>query len=125
MEINKVKALCICDSGNVRSGCLARLIKKLGGEAISVGQGCSTENSFRLFGNWATIIFDMSSDSDHVIDLLDESRFDSSGKSKVIRCDIGPDKWWMNGSIYNPELIEECLEIIKTCILEKGGNNDE
>ena len=117
MEIKNVKALCICDSGNVRSGCLSRLIKALGGEAVSIGAICCSKNTIKLFSKWSNVVFDMSSNPEFIKSSIDETCLDELAAEKLIRIDIGPDRWWTSGSIYNVELIEICLGIIKEHIL--------
>src|SRR5579864_8658244 len=100
-----MKILCVCERGNNRSVCLARILKDYyGHDAIAMGSETNGYEVRQFLINWAEIII-----------LLDE-RIEVSGMAvsniikKIKRWDVGPDIW---GNHFHPELERKLISYIR------------
>ena len=100
------KILCVCNHGNVRSACMARLLKDSGHEAIAIGAEFTTEESMLHFVHWADKTIWMSEKKK----VSDFRAFDTLNKeNRIIIFNVGLDKWFHP---FHPELIGLCNEAL-------------
>lgn len=97
-----MKILCVCERGNNRSVCLARILKDYyGHDAIAIGSETNGVDILITLSSWADMII-----------VLDK-RIDIVGKNfheKLLLWDIGPDVWGIN---FHPELERKLLSYIR------------
>lgn len=100
----RLKCLCVCLRGNVRSVALAYLIKLIyGHEAIAVGIAETTEKTREMLYTWADQIF-LLDDSLKIQDKILPEYW-----AKVTVIDVGPDIWF---DPYHHELQHKLLKQI-------------
>ena len=94
-----MKFLTVCDGGNVRSHCMALLLKELGHEAIAVGRYAISPETMSYMCHWAEVIILM---EPHMREHISPIFFD-----KLHDINVGPDYY---GVGINPELRTHCEE---------------
>lgn len=95
-----MKILCACDSGNVRSVTMARILKARGHDALSCGINKNSFATLLLLESWAELI------------LVSETRQkgDFTSTSKIKNLHLGPDVW---GEAMHPELVRKIKRELK------------
>lgn len=88
--------LVVCDGGNVRSHALAYILKwDYHQEAIAVGRIYMSDETMRVFSEWADVIVVV---QPHMSESIPESEH-----GKVVCWDMGTDKW---GQDFKPGLLQ-------------------
>ena len=81
----RVKVLCVCRWGNIRSVALARLLKHEGYDALACGVNAHSPQTFAMLSGWADFIFVAKREFSLAIP--------EAYKTKVIDARIGEDIW--------------------------------
>ncbi len=83
------RALCVCDSGAVRSVTLQRMLTKRGWQALAVGVDDHDKDTLRMLVDWADIVY--VADASTYTTLVRKA---FSAKAKVnLSFMVGPDDW--------------------------------
>jgi hypothetical protein len=97
-----MRLLCVCQGGNVRSVCLARLLKKRGHE--SIGVGLNQKSLLPLLAHWAERIYPMDDEISKALWMLG---YQHKMSSDYI---IGPDDWH---SPDHPDLLRRLRDLVE------------